>query len=623
MTTSTRMPDVKVEIAFNAGYITPAASRTWTDVSQYVELRDLVKIVYGRTDESTRADANRLDLTLDNTDGRFTAGKVGSPYYPNVKIGRPIKVTVTPVGGAPSIRFLGYVDEWPTAWAQGTDAYAKADIAASSRIARLGFDTELQGALDEQVLLGDPDAYYPMNEPDTATAAADSTSQSPPLMPLGIGAAPTFGAPAGLQDPDRTGVQFTSGKYLRTLIGPTLSTAGAGVLVEAFTIVQLNNVGIFELTENTYSNYYEVGNDVSIQHVGDGRVEALFGGSDYGLTVMSPAYAAGTRLHVAARLYVSGANQVGELFINGVSVGTDTTPHTVDAAPQYLWAGHAPFGTGTSVVSNIVINAALADLPARASVGVAGFDGDTASARIIRYATFAGIDPAEVNADAGTAPVSPIETQGRTAIDAMRAVEITEGGVLHDARDNTLRFRGRAARYNTTTALTVSATLGEIEAGLEPKLDRAALVNDVTATANDGTSVRVVNQPSADEYGHARDNLDIASNIEAATQAANWAVNTHGEPQSRIPAFGVNLMPLNLAGQTNLLAADIGTRLTAAGLPVQAPAGSLDYFVEGYAETIGEESYMFDFNVSPTTGYDVWTCQDATFGAFDEYPIAL
>jgi hypothetical protein len=32
--------DVKVEIAFNAGFQTPSASRVWTDVSTYVELAE-------------------------------------------------------------------------------------------------------------------------------------------------------------------------------------------------------------------------------------------------------------------------------------------------------------------------------------------------------------------------------------------------------------------------------------------------------------------------------------------------------------------------------------------------------------------------------------------------------
>src|SRR5687768_13135208 len=110
---SSYMPDVQVEIAFDSGYTTPAASRTWTDVSAYVELADQIDIGFGRQDERSTADANDLSLTLDNTDGRFTAHRSASPYYPNVKIGRPIRVKVTPPGGSTVTRFVGFIDEWP------------------------------------------------------------------------------------------------------------------------------------------------------------------------------------------------------------------------------------------------------------------------------------------------------------------------------------------------------------------------------------------------------------------------------------------------------------------------------------------------------------------------------
>lgn len=96
------MPDVRVEVAFTSGYATPANERTWTDVSSFVELHEGIAITFGRTDERATCDANSLSLTLDNSDGRFTAGLASSPYYPNVKIGRPIRVTAAQVGG-PSV----------------------------------------------------------------------------------------------------------------------------------------------------------------------------------------------------------------------------------------------------------------------------------------------------------------------------------------------------------------------------------------------------------------------------------------------------------------------------------------------------------------------------------------
>src|SRR5690349_6657791 len=107
------MPDVTVAIAFNAGYLTPAASRTWTDVSDYVENDRGITINVGRQDERSTADANTLSLTLDNRDGRFTATKTSGPYGANLKLGRPIRVQADPVDGAIQTEFVGFIDELP------------------------------------------------------------------------------------------------------------------------------------------------------------------------------------------------------------------------------------------------------------------------------------------------------------------------------------------------------------------------------------------------------------------------------------------------------------------------------------------------------------------------------
>ncbi len=88
-------PDYKVEVAFNAGWNTPAASRTWTDVTAYALKVEGLGINVGRRDERSVADPNTLNLVLDNRDGRFTPAKTTGAYYPNVKLGRPIRITAT------------------------------------------------------------------------------------------------------------------------------------------------------------------------------------------------------------------------------------------------------------------------------------------------------------------------------------------------------------------------------------------------------------------------------------------------------------------------------------------------------------------------------------------------
>jgi hypothetical protein len=98
-----------VEVAFNAGYRTAASARTWTDLTDYVEGQSKITIGYGRSDELGNADANRCNVSFDNRDGRFTLDNPASPYYPNVLIGRPLRVLL---GVAPNPDFEVDLTGW-------------------------------------------------------------------------------------------------------------------------------------------------------------------------------------------------------------------------------------------------------------------------------------------------------------------------------------------------------------------------------------------------------------------------------------------------------------------------------------------------------------------------------
>ncbi|MEV4159012.1 LamG-like jellyroll fold domain-containing protein [Nonomuraea dietziae] len=83
------MPKVFCEVAFTrdtAGY------PLWQDVSEYVEWAKGVSVIRRRSHELDEVQPGTLSLTLLNNDGRFTAGRQSSPYYPNVKINRPIRI---------------------------------------------------------------------------------------------------------------------------------------------------------------------------------------------------------------------------------------------------------------------------------------------------------------------------------------------------------------------------------------------------------------------------------------------------------------------------------------------------------------------------------------------------
>jgi hypothetical protein len=143
--TNPRLPGVKVEIAFDSGFSTLEGARTWTDVSADVSGTDGLSIGYGRTDQQPSADPNQLTLTLKNNTGKFTPGNASSPYYPNVKKGKPIRVSVT--YAASFVRFTGYVNEWPVVWPDGSDRASQVTITAVSRRARLGQTAPLTSAI--------------------------------------------------------------------------------------------------------------------------------------------------------------------------------------------------------------------------------------------------------------------------------------------------------------------------------------------------------------------------------------------------------------------------------------------------------------------------------------------
>lgn len=627
MTTSLYMPDVKVEIAFNAGVNTAAASRTWTDVSAYVELHEGISITYGRGDERSEADPNQLTLTLDNKDGRFTAGRAASPYYPNVKIGRPIRVTATPPGGTASVRFVGFVDEWPVEW-DGTDQYAKAAISATSRLARLGAQVELQTRLVEEVLATAPDYYWTLGDPAGSTRGQEHLERATLRVVTKSQQPITFGNATG---PPTDGL--TAAQWGAQPIGGDHSYLEASELTPPTTALTLS---AFFLTPSSTTlgdawRLYTTGSDspaIIVDWLGSGsevcRVD--IGGVSTGSMITGVNFRDGTTRHLAVTMAESGSDVAVTVHVDGVQVATGTAVGT--SLPDVTRLQVRGFrGEPDTVAAHVALHLRALAAAEVAEIAGAGFSGhvESAGARIERYARLAGVPAAEVSAEAGSvADVADLDTGGITALEAMRKVEATEDGVLFDARDGTLTFHDRDRRYSQASAFTLDATAQQVEGGLAPKLDRSALLNDVTAATIDGTTTaRAVNQTSVDDYGPARESLELATTDAAEPlQAASWRVNTYAEPRARVPALAVNVTPLSGALQASLLAATVGTRFTVSNLPSQADATSKSFVVEGYVERIGPESYELAFNVSPAELWDVWTIEDPVLGQYDAYPIA-
>lgn len=91
------MTRVTVQCGF--GYPPTDVDIDWTDITQWVKLAGggAISITRGASDELSETQTGTMSLSLDNSDGRFTAGLASSPYAPNVRRNTPIRVITTVV----------------------------------------------------------------------------------------------------------------------------------------------------------------------------------------------------------------------------------------------------------------------------------------------------------------------------------------------------------------------------------------------------------------------------------------------------------------------------------------------------------------------------------------------
>lgn len=621
-------PDVKVEIAWDAGYATDSASRTWTDVSDYVEMTDRITINHGRPDEFGTAEPNRVTLTLDNSDGRFTAGYTSGAYYPNVKIGRPIKVTTT-VDSVDYIRFLGYIDEWPLEW-PGSSNRATATITASSRSARLGLDVPLRAFVTEEIIDTEPLAYWPMGEDEGSLEAADVFG-GPSLRSRNVTPV-VFGAALNLFEDSTTGVTFDSvtNSYMARYLAAPVDNNARDISIECVTTGDLATTGfIWKLTgDRTTSGptgIYQL--RLGLQATNAFKLSVSDGDGNEIAACWSSSKDPALTHHVMGRLHVDNAfNTRVTLRVATYGVGLEEQTGTGTARGvgtfNQLSVG---FNTNQTVGHMVLLDEVFdeTDYYTRFGAALTGGIGVGHGAWIARYARFANVPSSEIDVGTDVGYTYPIDIAGTTPIEAMQRIAVTEGGVLFDSPDNILTFKHHDERYSQPTAVTIDAAKQELETGVTPKLDRSALFNDVTATSPIGASARVFDQASIDEYGVSRTTLDtLLIDVDQAYQAATWHLSLYRQPLTRIPNVPVDFLGLPLATQTAIMSADIGSVMSITGMPSQAPAASLRQFIEGWTETIGFATYDFEFNVSSAAGYDVWTLEDPVLGAYDSNPLA-
>jgi len=616
---------ITIEVAFATQPMDP--SPTWTDITQWVLQREGITRTWGRPNELGDVAPSVLTLTLNNRDGRFTRGYTSGAYFPNVKNGKRIRVSA--VRSAVTYRrFDGHVNEWPTLWPAGRTTYAEATITATDRLKRFGQVGELRSMLEEEILQDAEAAgangagYYPLSEPEGALAAGNVAPQlqDPAVVrQVGTGGPIEFGGGTGPGTDSLSAPLFTT------------STATAGQFLEATLATRVggNNQLTLECFFNTGSTTRTLaeletpaGTKQRLDIDSSGNLTAASGaGGSVFLSLTSAGSVNNIATHHAAyTLSFSGSTVTGRLYLDGVQVdtGTYTSAGGVGSYRTLRMGGRKASNLFTGTLSHVAAHSTTltaARVLAHANAGLNGLAGERSDQRIGRFADYMGIPTADRSFQTGASTVAAQSTSGAQPIEAMREVERAEDGVLYINGANLLTFLNRTGRYNLAPAVTL--TMAQVQQGLEFPGDDFGMVNDLTVTRASDAQARAVDQASIDDYGLYRDTLDIPAATDVGAQAvAQWRVGQYGTPRTRIPNVAVELARLESIASSQvalLLSADIGTKLRLSGLPAQAPASTIDVFVEGGTETIYPKRWRIEWNTSPADFGQVWQLGVAGF----------
>jgi hypothetical protein len=641
----TGLPTVVVECAF--GTVPSSLTPAWTDITAWVDSGSEITWSWGRADEFATASPGIMSLTLDNTDGRFTMGLTTSPYWPNVKRGRRIRVSCT--FNAVTYRlFDGYVDDWPTAWPTGTTGYAETRLTATDRFAKFGRARKLRSILQEEVLYDAPVAYWPLGEPAGSAIASDvsgpqtnltvtrqgALTGTPIAFAAGVGP-PADPLPALMLAPN----DGDNGYYLRASNITGAVAGGVSTMEVWFVCTVADPLSAETVMGVTFDDRQS---HARLLIVAAGGLRLVANSFDAAGNVATAQV--GTALsvvdghlhHAVAVTTMSPTTVVTTLYVDGALVATQTTATTGKTTPTVIVDcgigamppryGYPALGMFTGTLAHAAVyGRALTPIQALAHslAGKTGFAGEKSDVRIRRLARYTGvIDATQLALDAGASPVAAQATDGAEVLAVMQEAAQAEDGQLYMSGDGKLTLHSRVRRYNLTSAFTVhGTTTDDVLADATVFVGDPFQVNDATYSRTDGPGQRATNAASIAEYDTYGDEQTYALTTDfEVLSRANWRVSRYGVPNPRCSSVKVDLANMASTSQVAaVLAATVSTRFTVDHLPSQAPAPSVDLVVEGGSGVLSLSEWSVTFNTSPaSTVTNIWQ-----FNAVTSWPLTF
>lgn len=641
------------------GTLGPAGS--FTDITPFVYGYSISG--RGKQHDLDEAEAGQLTITVDNTSGRFSPWNTSGPYYGLLIPHLWVQIVVT-IPGAPLAyrRFTGMVSAWDPMW---DDPFTvQCQIACYDQI-RLWNATNLTVSLYQATVLADgAKSLWRLGDPPGSSTVADSGPNNAVGDPIG---SVTFAGPQPLVgDSDLSATIGATGLGYINLPTASVPTDLSNFSVEAWIFIDPNNVPADVQSTLTPMNAWLAGSNssaelqvvVSSWNATDPTLStwtarlSVFAdtGSPGSYIALSGLWTLsdGNWHHIVGTADSTGA--IATIYVDGNASGTAAIPAATWSPITWQEASISTSAVATWVGS--LANVAVYDAGLTANqvfvhheLGIAGMVQQRTDQRIAAALQAINIPAGMVDVSEGYATVQAnTQSLSQTSALAMcQQAEQTEGGKFFCDVNAFAIFLNRRDLWQTSPYNTVQCTfgddlaLGEIGFLASPTLplDDVDIYNQAFVQPQGGLPFQYTDPALAGGTGHygvtqwqPPSTTLFLPGDPTPLYLAQWVVNTHSTPVSRIDSITVDMLSaLALDGGS------AGTNVeTLLGLDVLSrvmvnrhflPGGtsfSQESIIEQIGETVslgsdgGTPGWTLTFTLSAIEAIIPWIAASATLG---------
>lgn len=621
---------IKTELAFGADPLGDPSLWSWTDVSVYA--RDDFTIRRGANSRDQEAQASVCEFALKNADGRFTPNLPTSPYYPNVHLDVPVRISVDP-GTGYNVRFVGFISKMALTWPSGRTGYSELKIEAQGLLRRLDKSKRLNSAAYRALIALNPVAYWPCE--DTGSAATLMSAVGGPGATFHAGGTVSLASDSNI-DGSAPLLKVSTTSAVEFPLRPFSSSTEwmVGFMARLPNDFTTDETALITIrtpggTADTWDLRVRTGSPDKIQleaYVAGGG--DLLGGTAVNFipTTLVPVSYVGLQLwfEIHCKQNGTGIDWDFTCYSTVGSSGGSGTKASATLTPVRSFSLNGPLGVrsdlnGATFGHFVCLNGSTTGVGAKLATG---WSGELASTRFTRLCAEEGIQSAVDTSslvDFAMGPQNSVKF-----VDLLREIEDSDQGTIRETRTAaSLTYRTRGARYNRAVDLALDFNLGNVQTVFQPLYDDQEVANDWTVTRSGGGSTNyAVNDGTLGTYpGSSTVNVDTDVGL---VHHAEWQVHlgTSAAQQGRTPALQWNLKRSSSL-VASWLACDLGSRITAAHPPSQYPPDTLDLLLVGYQEMFSQTNWEIVANTADYRPYEVFKIEDTRLGRLDTDGSAL